>query len=43
METNFENKAKVARGKIILMRPPMIKQRIQTLVEGNNLDLWNLD
>ena len=34
---------KVAGDKIILLRPQLIEPRIQTLVEDNNFDLWNLN
>ena len=43
MEINFENKAKVAGDKIILLRPQLIEPRIQTLLEDDNLDVWNLN
>ena len=42
-EINFENKTKVAGDKILLLRYLMIKPRIQTLLEDNNLDMWNLN
>ena len=39
----FENKTKVAVDKILHLRPQLIEPRIQTLLEDNNLDLWNLN
>ena len=39
----FENKTEVAVDKILHLRPQLIKRRIQTLLEDNNLDLWNLN
>ena len=42
MEINFENKMKVAGSKINILRHQLINPRIQTLLEDDNLDVWNL-
>ena len=43
MEIKFENKTKVAKDKIIFLRHQMTNPQIQTLLEDNNVDMWNLN